>query len=471
MNEKQVREKLAQTFGQIASNTPVFHGDLLSQAAASYEKRHHRRMSGTVKAILQNTLTQNTNTLKQQGKSMQQIQSAAEDPTQVDNPISMLFNLVSILVPNYAFNEVVGVQPMPSDPAPIYYPQLVANEARNGVAKDTVLLGSTNWNTNMTFTTNKLSQSVDVATTSPSITFTKTPEKGRVRVTVTIAGTGSFTLISNADNTGFVNLSDFSTLVTAATLDDSHVELTLASAGTIVASYRYTLTDKPAQARFEFATKSITADPYRLRSVYSLENFYAARQILADYNIDEAMATSVAGYINAEISQNIFDEIKEQADATYTWGETLPTGVSWATHRLSILQAITNTSNGIRANVKRSAGNTIIAGTKLMNVIETLGRDLWTPESYQAEPIGPYMAGVLADKYRIMKNQEFSEDESVMTYKRDDTDASFIAGVFIGLFNTNPLFLDDMTAVSGFGARIGCKKIFDNSTAVIKITA
>lgn len=472
MNEQDVRNKLSQTFSTIAQKTPSFHGDIVSRTVAAYESRHKKAMAPTVKAILQNTLTQNTNMLRQQGKDMQAIQSAAEDPTQVDNPISMLFNLVSILVPNYAFNEVVGVQPMPSDPAPIYYPQLVAADSRNGVTAGDVLLGSTNWNNSMSYTTNKMSQSDTLeANTSKAINFTKTPLPGKVRVTITMSGAGTFVLEGNADNTGFVNASAYSAYVTTATLSSSAVTLQTTAAADVVVSYRYSLTDKPAQARFEFATKTITADPYRLRSIYSLENFYAAKQILADYNIDEAMATSVAGYINAEISQNIFDTVREGADATYTWSKTAPTGVSWATHRLSVLQVITNTANGIRANVKRSGGNVIVAGTDLISEIETLGRDLWAPESYAAEPVGPYLAGMLANKYKVIKNQEYPSDMSTMCFKRDDTDASFIAGSFIGLFNTNPLFLDDLTAVSGFGARIGVTKVFENSVANIKVTA
>lgn len=475
MDEKQVRAKLGQVFQQINSNTPVFHGDIVSRANAAYELKHKRPMTANTKAVLQNSLNQITQQMIQQGKSMQQIQSAAEDPTAVDNPISMLFNLVSILVPNYAYSEVVGVQPMPSDPSPIFYPQLVANESRNGVAAGTVLLGSTNWNTNMHFTTNKISQSVDTASGSLSLALTKAPIAGKLRVVLHVTSVGDIVLFGNDSNTGFTNTSEFSDYVDTATITESSGTYTVAIAmqsgvtATMDVTYSYVLTDKPAQARFEFATKSVSADPYRIRSTYSLENFYAAKQVLADYNIDEAMATSVAGYINAEISQNIFDEIKDGADATYTWTKAAPTGVSWALHRLSVLQVLVNTSNGIRKNVKRSGGNKLIASTDLISVIETLGSDLWVPEKYAAEPVGPYLAGKLAGKFDVLKNQEYPDATSVMTFKSSDIDAANMVGVFIGLFNTNPLFLDDLNAVSGFGARLGYTKVFENSIAKIEV--
>lgn len=475
MNETQVRDRLGKVFQQINQNTPVFHGDIVSKANAAYELKHKRALSPMAKAVLQQSLIQATQSMIQQGKDRRAIQSAAEDPTAVDNPISMLFNLISILVPNYAFQEVVGVQPMPSDPSPIFYPQLVAAESRNGVSAGTVLLGSTNWNTNMHYTTNKISQSVTTAAASLSLALTKAPIAGKLRVILHITSVGDVVLFGNSDNTGFTNTSEFSDYVDTAAITEAGGVYTIAIAmqtgvtATMDATYSYVLTDKPAQARFEFATKTVTSDPYKIRSTYSLENFYAAKQVLADYNIDEAMATSVAGYINAEISQNILDEIKDNSDATYTWTKTAPTGVSWALHRLSVLQTLTNTSNGIRKNVKRSGGNKVIASTDLISVIETLGSDLWVPEKYTAEPVGPYLAGKLAGKFDVLKNQEYPDSTSIMTFKSSDIDAANMAGIFIGLFNTNPLFLDDLNAVSGFGARIGYVKVFENSIARIEV--
>ncbi len=477
ITEKDVRAKLSETFASINQNTPTYHGDLISRATSAYEKSRRTPMSPSVKAILQQTLIKNTQFLSQQGKDLRSIQSAAEDPTAADNPISMLFNLISILVPNYAFNEAVGVQPMPSDPAPIFYPELVANEDRNNVKKGDVLLGSTNWNENLNFTHSKIKEDITIGTANKTTSFTASTanmKAGSIRIAVSLKNIGSFAV--KDDGEGKIN--PFPGFLDSGTVnyDTGVVELVFAavpaadSTGSVVFRYAPSADVKPAQARFEWRTKQVTSDPYRIRSSYSLENFYAARQVLADYDIDEAMATSIAGYINAEISENIFDEMASQTDSIYVWSSALPSGVSWATHRLSILQTLVSASNGIRSNVRRSGGNVITADTKLINEIETLGKDLWEPEKYAAEPIGPYLSGKLAGKYKVIKNQNYDVGESVMTFKRSDSDASFISGVFIGLFSTNPLVLDDLTSVSGMGARIGNTKVFENSAVKIQVT-
>jgi len=472
MTETDVRSHLANTFASISRETPLFHGDLLARATSAYEGRRRKTMSPALKAILQKTLIENTRMLQQQGKDQRAIQSAAEDLTSVDNPISMLFNLASILVPNYAFNEVVGVQPMPSDPAPIFYPQLTAAEARNNVASGDVLLGSTAWNQHLNFTQSKITRALDVDAKA-AIDFTASElniKKGSVRVSLNLVGIGTF--VTTDDGKGVLKAISGISAAGTVNYDTGDVDANFLAAtpagstGSITYRYEPAPGTKPAQAKFEWASRSVHSDRYSIRSVYGLENFYAARQVLADYNIDEAMATSLAGYINAEISENIFDEILAQTDATYVWDSSLPVGVSWATHRLSVLQTLVNAGNGIRSNVRRSGGDTITADTDLMSVIETLGKDLWEPEGYASEPIGPYLAGKLAGKFKVIKNQNYPSGESAMTFKKDDTDASFISGVFIGLFSTNPLALDDLTSVSGMGARIGNTKGFDGGEEV-----
>ena len=104
-----------------------------------------------------------------------------------------------------------------------------------------------------------------------------------------------------------------------------------------------------------------------------------------------------------------------------------------------------------------------------MNILETLGgnffdsKNIWAANSYSAEPIGPYVAGTLFGKYKVLKNQDFAEDIALMGYKRDDVDASYGAGVFIGLYATNPLAKDDLTVVQGMGCQMGATPLFENS--------
>ena len=158
-----------------------------------------------------------------------------------------------------------------------------------------------------------------------------------------------------------------------------------------------------------------------------------------------------------------------RTDGTTSWSSILPTGVSQIEHNLSILQALIESSNEIRKNIARSGANYVVAGTKLMNIIESLGgnfynsKDVFKANSYSAEPIGPYVAGELLGRFKILKNQDFDEDVAMLGYKRDDVDASYGAGVFIGLYSTAPLAKDDLTVVSGCGTKMGSRRFYDNS--------
>jgi len=473
MTEDEVRNKMQQTFHQIASNCPAYHGDLIAQSVSAYERKRKHKMPESLKAVLVNSMAQMSNILVSRGFSRQAIQSAAEDITKVDNPVSMLFNLMSILIPNYAYAEVAGVQPMPSNPSPIYYPQLSAAESRNGVNAGDKLLGSTNWNTNNYYSTNKVKRALTLGAT---ISFTA-PEASilpnTVRVNLFFAGVGS--TVAFDDGKGAIT--PVPGYVTSGTVnyDTGEVEITPAatpatgSTGTI--TYRYADDSKPAQVKFEWATRQVTAEKYRLRSTYSLDNFYAAQQVLGGYDIDEVMSTSLAGYINKEVSENVFEEMLASADASYSWVKTPPTAVSWAMHRLSVLQTLVAASNGLRENVYRSGGNVIVADTELISTIETLGSDLWVPTVYPSEPIGPYVAGNLAGKFKVLKNQGLPTGKSFMSFKKDESDASFLVGVFIGLYSTNPLALDDLSVVQGLGSQFGAVKAFDNSVVELNITA
>lgn len=483
MTREEAQAKLNATFQSINSKVDPMHNNLIAQSRDAYAKKWGQKMTPAKEAILKNSLTQVNQILQNRGVSRDAIMSATSDISKVDNPISMLYNLMSILIPNFAYTEVCAIQPMPTEESPIFFPQITANESRNNITKGTALLGSTNWAADNTYSTNKINRLSTDAENGPEVSGTDvtfTAPEGTIlanTVEVTISGTADgFTL---DDGKGAINPVDG--VITSGTVDYSTgaVTITLDSAAadaTVGIKYRYDWAStpdgsgtKPAQVIFEWASKLIKAQPYRLRSTYDLDNFYAAKQVLGGYDIDQVLATSLGGLINKEISCNIFDEMLARADGTTTWSSILPSGVSQIEHNLSVLQSLIESSNEIRKNVARSGANYIVAGSKLMNILESLGanfynsKDIWKANSYSAEPIGPYVAGDLFGKFKVLKNQDFSEEVSLMGYKRDDVDASYAAGVFIGLYSTQPLAKDDLTVVSGCGTKLGSTKVFDNS--------
>ena len=476
MTRDEAQAKLNESVGKINSSVDPMHNNLIAQSRDAYAKRWGKKMSTEQEAVLKNSLQQVTNKLLQKNVSKETIKSAVSDISKVDNPLAMLYNLYSILIPNFAYTEVCGVQPLPTKESPIFYPQITANENRNGITKGTALLGSTNWAKENTYTTNKLT--ADATVSGTDVTFTA-PEGSMLPNTVEITVSGAANAFTLDDGKG--NISPVLNVITSGTVDyeTGEVNITLdaaASGATVSIKYRYDwgatpdgTGQKPAQIVLEWKTKTITANPYRLRSTYSLDDFYAAKQVLNGYDIDQVLATSLGGLINKEISCNVFDEMLARADGTATWNSILPTGVSQIEHDMSVLQSLVEASNEIRKNIARSGANYVVAGTKLMNIIESLSanfynsKDIWSANSYSAEPIGPYVAGTLFNRFKILKNQDFAEDISLMGYKRDDMDASYLTGSFISLYATNPLAKDDLTVVQGMGTQMGGCRAFENS--------
>lgn len=477
MTREEAQAKLNSTMTQINSSVDPLHNNLIAQSRDAYAKRWGTKMSKEKEAVLKNSLQQVTNKLIAKNVSKEAIKSAVSDISKVDNPLAMLYNLYSILIPNFAYTEVCGVQPLPTKESPIFYPQITANENRNGITKGTALLGSTNWAKENTYTTNKVVGDATVSGTD--VTFTA-PEGSMLPNTLEITVSGAANAFTLDDGKG--NINPVLNVITSGTVDyeTGAVSITLDGAANdaeVSVKYRYdwgilpdgSQAQKPAQIVLEWKSKIITANPYRLRSTYALDDFYAAKQVLNGYDIDQVLATSLGGLINKEISCNMFDEMLARAEGTKAWNSILPSGVSQIEHNMSILQSITEASNEIRKNIERSGANWIIAGSKMMNIIESLSanfynsKEIWSANSYSAEPIGPYVAGTLFNRYKILKNQDFDEDTALMGYRRDDMDASYITGSFISLYATNPLALDDLTVRQGCGTQMGGTRAFSNS--------
>ena len=467
-NDK-VKAILSQRLDQGLTLGDTRYKDLITESSIAFEKVHRAKMPEMRKAILAYSLEQFSSRLKQSGIPAQYIKEAAENVGDVENPISLMYSLISLLVPNFAYMDVAGVQPMPTEESPIFFQQLTANTTRNGVTQGTKLLGGTNWSENNLYTSNRAKE-VLVGSGSPwTLTCAQKPLlPGTIKVTA-----GSIVIKDNSSG-GFTVISGTATLG-AATVDYTTGAISIAtSVGDLtggIASYRFDLDAyDPVQVLYEWATKPIKAYPRRLRSIYTLENYYAAKQVLKGVDIDAALATSVAGYLNKEISCGVFDNMYDEASSLQTWNKKLPAGVSWAFHRLSLLDTFVRTSNQIRKDIARGSGNIVVLGTEWMNYIETLGDDLWKPAKFSREPIGPYVAGTLAEKFTVVKNQQFADNDGFMAYKADDTDASYMVGVFIGLYNTDPIALDDLKVRRGLGTSIGEELLFDKSIVELNVT-
>ena len=96
MTREEAQSKLNNTFAQINSAADPMHNNLIAQSRDAYAKRWGTSMSKAKEAILKNSLTQTNRILQSRGISAQAIKSAVADISNVENPIAMLYNLMSI---------------------------------------------------------------------------------------------------------------------------------------------------------------------------------------------------------------------------------------------------------------------------------------------------------------------------------------------------------------------------------------
>jgi hypothetical protein len=453
---------------------------LVSSSNDLWKQKHGVDMDDMRKSILAFSLENYARQLKSEKVSPEAIRSASENPGDVSNPISMMFALISIIVPNLAYMDVAAVQPQPTEKSPLYYLSLVANTARNGIAQGASLLGGFSYETNNQYTSNRYKGFPVTVTTGASQSYSVTTGYNTLLPNTivltfhTVVG-GVATVYTAIDN-GVDALTGGAWLL-ASSIDYDHgiinftIDNTSAVTDTLSVDFRYSMTGlDPVQVLFEFESEEIVSYPRELSTSYDLLNYYAAKQVLK-IDIDELMGSAVGGFINKEISSGVLDNIGDAASDSFSFSKSIVSPDNYAFHRLGILEPIIQASNKIRKNIARGAGNVLIAGTDMINLIESFGDTLATKEKYDREPIGPYVWGSLKTKdMKIIKNQDYADDFSAMAFKANDAEASWGVGVFIGLFSTTPLQKETLKVVNGVGTQIGEVQMFPDSIAEIVIS-
>lgn len=472
--KEMLKEQLYKRVDQGLSLADGKYKSLVTESCLAYQTSRRESMPDMRKAILASSLDQYRRRLIESGIPAKYIDEAVENVSDVTNPISLMFSMISLLVPNFAYMDACAVQPMPTETSPIFFQNLIANTTRNGVTQGDSLLGGTAWNSNNQYSSNRNKEAIVGSATPWTLTTAIHP---LLKGTVKVWSADKSILLKDDGAGGFTRIKGTITLGAASVNYTTGVISIATSAGALTGGtvdYRYDMDAAgldPAQVLYEWSTKSLTANPRRLRSLYALENFYAAKQVLQGIDVDKLLSDSMLGYMNKEVSCGVFDDMQDECLSAATWTSTLPSGVSWAFHRLSMLRTFTGAANGLRKGFNRGSGNILVLGNNWMSEIETFGDDVWAPTKFSKEPIGPYVAGKLNDRFTVIKDMARGDSSGFMAYKGDDTEASYVVGVFIALYNTDPLAMDDLKVRRGMGTSIGQSLLFDNSIVELDITA
>jgi len=214
------------------------------------------------------------------------------------------------------------------------------------------------------------------------------------------------------------------------------------------------------QLDIQLTSAPVVARPNKLIAYWSIE----AQQDLQAYhglNAEVEIVGFMQNQIAREINEKIVRHIRSVASAgTVTWDRTPPAGVQWLLHKETIYDAFVQLSNAIFTRTQRMAGNWLVAGVNVCNVIETLSR--FTPVSTGTNVAGIRKIGTLG-QFDVYKDPAYPTSEFLMGFKGGSfLDTGYIWAPYLMLYTTSTIVLEDMRARKGMMQRTGMKVVNSN---------
>lgn len=239
------------------------------------------------------------------------------------------------------------------------------------------------------------------------------------------------------------------TWLTAPTLND---ELTV--------DYEYNMENNANIPQMDVILTStpVTARMFKLRARWSLE----AEQDLKAYHglsAEDEIVQYQANEINRELCYRVIRTLRQRATGgAVTWSQTPAAGVPWKWHKEELFDKFVELSELIFEQTQRWGATWAICGVNVVRIIETLDR--FVPAGGQnKESAGIQYVGTLGD-FEIFKDPTINRDEWLMGYKGEGLlYTGFIHAVYIGLYTTPTVTLDDFLSRKGMGTRAAQKMI------------
>jgi len=149
----------------------------------------------------------------------------------------------------------------------------------------------------------------------------------------------------------------------------------------VTVTYRYDseANDNIPSMDMQLTSAPVTARPRKFRTRWSLE---AAQNLNALHGLDAQteLVGAMSEQMQWEIDREIINDLYRGAIAGHVaWTSTVPFGVSYTEHKLSIIDTFTEGSNLIYQATGRGQANWIVMSVAVANVVETL--PMFEPES------------------------------------------------------------------------------------------
>ncbi len=393
------------------------------------------------------------------------------------------YPIIRLIYPSLITNEIVTVQPMAGPTSLLFYLDFVF-----GTTKGQIMAGQTAFDAIAGPLDTRTYSSEDVI--GEDTGQTKPSNGGLVTFTLKFAPVRPKTFrldLDTVENTiatddGLGNISG--TDIVAGTINylTGVVNITFAAgaSGALLASYVFDseANDKIPEYELQLTSSLVTARARKLKVRWSLE---AAQQVNALHGLDleNELVGAIAQQIKFEIDRETINNLFNIAAAgTSTWSKTVPAGISFTEHKLSLVDAIIDASNLIYLATKRAQANFIIASTDVATIIESLPTFIPNPGALQTQgTTGIVKIGVLQNRWVVYKDPFLGQNLppaqrsiAIVGYKGASfNDAGYIYAPYIPLYLTPTVTLDDFVARKGIATQYGTKVVNPRMYAKLQI--
>lgn len=381
----------------------------------------------------------------------------------ISNFINYGFDLIAAVMPNLVAHDLVSVQPMTRRVGEIFFQDFRYGTTKGNVTANDVLFSPFQSGSGDIYYSSEIVYQEPIAegdgsTTDFTGTLLKTPLVSGASVTIT-DGVETFTadtstpttLVGDLGGSGTINYTSgaWTLSFNTAPIDEANIH----------ATYKLDYESEPdniPQVDTSVYSYAIEAQKRALRVIYSLDAAFDLKMAFGK-DMEAEMLTTLSNQIRANIDMEILNDLYLNSFSTIpAWDRDMPAGVPYLWHKESFHDVIIAGSNQIFTNTRRVAGNFMVAGINVCNVIESLPN--FKPSAKKPLP-GPYVLG----KYQnmtIVKNPYYPTNEYVMGHRNDNwLDAGYVYAPYMALFATPTVTLDDLKSRRGMETRYATKVI------------
>jgi hypothetical protein len=369
-----------------------------------------------------------------------------------------IFPVIANMSENDVIDQLVALQPMAGPVSQIVYVDIVTDKAKGSVPA-----GSPFWRSlqGAADRFNDSDEKVDgeilgtQAAGSTTGTLAWTPlRSGSIKISVgsdVTSDDGNGLIIASGGITGgTINYITGAMTVTGAGSNDGQsvsVDYVFDSEGnTNIMGYEMKLGSTP-----------VTAKVLKLKAVWSEE---ADQNLQAMYNIkaEPILLNALTNALQYQKHRQVIADLRQRADAgVVTWDAQAPSGVSYQTHKFSVIDAIATGSNLIFGATNMAAGNWLLAGLQLATVIETLPQ--FVSKNNRTQMQGITYIGDIAGK-KVFADPHYPNNEFLIGHKGDQfLVTGYVLAEYQKLYTTPDIVLPDFNHQRGFATSFAKKVV------------